>query len=198
MIDDCTAIILAGGNSQRMGSDKARLIIDGQPLLHSVAATMGKLFASVVLSVRQPRNDIDLPQYCDDRAYAGPLAGLLGGMERIATPWAFVIACDMPFVAVEMVELLALRRGRCQAVVPVAHGYPQPLAAFYARSALDDIGVHLSSGGKPSMRAVLEKLQVRYVHDAELRSADPLLHSFIDLDTPEDFLREVNNRGYGA
>lgn len=198
MIDDCTAIILAGGNSQRMGSDKARLMFDGQPLLHSMVAKMGKLFSEVVLSVRQPRGDIDLPQCCDDPAYAGPLAGLVSGLAKIDTPWAFVVACDMPFVALEMVEMLAPRRGVCQAVVPMANGYPQPLAAFYARSSLDDIRAHLLSGGKPSMRAVLEKLHVRYVQDAELRSADPLLRSFVDLDTPEDFAREVNDIGYGA
>lgn len=198
MIDDCTAIILAGGNSQRMGRDKANLMLDGQSLLRSVVATMEKVFPDVVLSVRQQRTDIDVPQFCDDPDYAGPLAGLVSGMAGINTPWAFVVACDMPFIAAEVVELLAQRRGTCQAVVPVVHGYPQPLAAFYARSSLDDIRTHLLSGGKHSMRAALEKLHVCYVHDAELRVADATLRSFVDLDTPAEYARELNERGVGV
>ncbi|MGC2165772.1 MAG: molybdenum cofactor guanylyltransferase [Gallionella sp.] len=198
MIDDCTAIILAGGNSQRMGSDKASLMLNGRSLLDSVAATMERLFPHVVLSVRRLRTDTDLPQVCDDAAYAGPLAGLVSGMESISTPWAFVVACDMPFVAAEMVDLLALRRGTYQAVVPVTHGYPQPLAAFYARSGLEEIRTHMLSGGKHSMRAVLEKLHVCYVREPELRKADEMLRCFVDLDTPAEYARELNNRGFGV
>lgn len=198
MIADCTAIILAGGDSERMGSDKANLLLGEQTLLQRVIATMQQIFPQVIVSVRQPRPEIDLPQVCDEQANegmpvgagslagAGPLAGLAAGLGHITTPWAFVVACDMPFVEPAMVELLAKYRSKYQAVVPVVQGHPQPLAAFYAGTCLGTIRSHLAGGGKNSLRAVLEQLQVRYVDETELLEADPSLRSFFDLDTPQD------------
>ncbi len=186
MIEDCTAIILAGGDSQRMGSDKANLLLGEQTLLQRVIATMQQVFPHVIVSVRQLRSGLDLPQVCDDQSGGGPLAGLAAGLGHIATPWAFVVACDMPFVEPAMVELLAKYRAEYQAVVPVVQGHPQPLAAFYAGSCLGTLRAHLAGGGKNSLRAVLEQLQVSYVDESELLKADPALRSFFDLDTPQD------------
>lgn len=204
MITDCTAIILAGGDSRRMGSDKADLLLGDVTLLQRVVSTMEKLFPEVILSVRRPRPEIDLPQVCDEQLVdgmqgAGPLAGLAAGLGHIATPWAFVVACDMPFMEPAVVELLGRYRSNppsilpCQAVVPVVQGHPQPLAAFYARSCLGTIRAHLAGDGKRSLRAILEQLQVRYVDEAELLRADPELRSFFDLDTPQDVALAIRN-----
>jgi len=192
VISDCTAIILAGGDSQRMGSDKAKLMLDGRSLLHKVTARMSILFPKVIISVRQPRPEVDLPQVCDDPSYDGPLAGLLSGLAHVDTPWVFAVACDMPFIELPVIELLTQRRAGFNAVVPVVQGYPQPLAAFYARSSLGVIRAHLDSGGKNSLRSVLEKLDVCYVQESELCKADPGLHSFFDLDTPQDVAQAIN------
>jgi molybdopterin-guanine dinucleotide biosynthesis protein A len=126
----------------------------------------------------------------------------------------------MPFVVPEVVELLGRYRSKppsvppyqggseysspdkgrlggvcCQAVVPVVQGHPQPLAAFYARDCLDAMRTHLGTGGKNSLRAVLEKLEVCYVDEAEMLAADPGLHSFFDLDTPQDVARAKSVEG---
>jgi molybdopterin-guanine dinucleotide biosynthesis protein A len=209
MIEDCTGIILAGGDSQRMGSDKANLLLDGRSLLQSVTAIMCLVFPEVILSVRQPRPEIELPQVCDDPSCSGPVAGLVAGLGHITTPWAFAVACDMPFLVPEVIDLLAryrskplpsspdkggeLARGQrggcCQAVVPVVQGFPQPLAAFYARSCLEAMRGHLDSGGKNSLQAVLEGLDVCYVDETEMLAVDPGLRSFFDLDTRQDVER---------
>ena len=88
MIEDCTAIILAGGDSQRMGSDKASLLLGGQTLLQRVAAMMQQVFPYILVSVRQTRPDIDLPQVCDEQpdeqlSGDGPLAGLVAGLGHV-------------------------------------------------------------------------------------------------------------------
>lgn len=191
MLEDCTAIILAGGDSQRMGSDKANLLLGEQTLLQRVIAAMQQVFPNVIISVRQTRPEIKLPQVCDEQSGAGmrgggPLAGLAAALDQITTPWAFVVACDMPFVEPAMIELLASYRGDYQAVVPVVQGHLQPLAAYYAASCLGTLRAHLADGGKNSLRALLEQLRVRYVDESELRKADPALRSFCDLDTPQD------------
>lgn len=226
-IEDCTALILAGGNSKRMGQDKANLSLKGQTLLQHVVATMQQNFPEVIVSVRQPRPESDMPQVCDDPAHSGPLAGLAAGLERADTAWVFAVACDMPFVTPAVIELLAgyratppstppcqeggeysspevgqagiprsgsSHKGRpggvgFQAVVPMVQGHPQPLAAFYAASCLEGIHALLKSGDKHSLRALLDRLQVRYVSEREMLAADPQLSSFFDLDTPEDLAR---------
>jgi len=219
MIPDCTAIILAGGDSQRMGRDKANVLLGDQTLLQRVIANMQQIFPHVIVSVRQPRPEINLLQICDEQPDAGPLAGLAASLGHVTTPWAFAVACDMPFVAPAMVELLAGYRSKppsvppcqgggeisspdkgrlggvgCQAVVPVVRGHPQPLAAFYASSCLVAMREHLAAGGKNSLRSILERLQVHYVDEAELLKVDPALRSFFDLDTPQDVALAVQMR----
>ena len=222
MIADCTAIVMAGGDSSRMGTDKANVTLGEKTLLQTVTATMQQLFPQVIVSVRQPRTGIDLPQVCDELPNGGPLAGLVASLGQITTPWAFMVACDMPFVVPEVVELLAGYRfkppthpstplsgreqvggessspdkGRpggvmYQAVVPVVHGHPQPLAAFYATSCLAPLRASLAAQQK-GLRGALKQLDVRYVDEAEMLEADPLLRSFFDLDTPQDVAQAMN------
>ncbi len=186
MIADCTAIILAGGDSQRMGRDKANLLLGDQTLLQRVIATMQQVFPHVIVSVRYPRPEINIPQVCDEYTDGGPLAGFSTALNQITTPWAFVVACDMPFVIPAVIERLAQRRGECKAVVPVVIGQPQPLAAFYAYGCSTVIQEILAGNGKHSLRALLERLDVCYVDETNLSDADPHLRSFFDLDTPQD------------
>jgi molybdenum cofactor guanylyltransferase len=186
MIEDCTALILAGGDSRRMGQDKAVLVLGGKTLLERVTATMQQVFPKVVVSVRQLRSGVDVPQVCDEQPASGPMAGLIAGLAQVDTPWVFAVACDMPFVTQDVVIHLASLRNGFQAVVPMVGGYPQPLAAFYAASTLDAMRASFAADDR-SMRSVLDKFEVRYVDEAELREFDPQLHSFFDLDTPQDF-----------
>ncbi len=186
MISDCTAVILAGGDSRRMGQDKAMLPLGGKTLLQHVSDSVVPMFSQVIVSVREPRAGLDLPQVCDALPDGGPLAGLVAALERIETPWLFAVGCDMPFVSPQVIEALALQRAGHQAVVPVVQGHPQPLAAFYARDCLDAIRDIHAGGGKQSLRALLERLDVCYVDEAQLKEFDPQLRSFFDLDTPAD------------
>lgn len=191
MIDDCTAVIMAGGDSQRMGTDKANVTLGEMTLLQTVAATMQQIFPQVIISVRRHRAGIDLPQICDEEDHGGPVAGLVASLGKITTPWAFMVACDMPFVVPEVIELLGRHRLGHQAVVPVVHGHPQPLGAFYAVSCLEPLRASLAAQQK-SMRCVLKQLEVRYVDEAEMLDADPHLRSFFDLDTPQDLEAAMN------
>jgi len=193
MIENCTALILAGGDSRRMGQDKASLVLDGLPLLQRVVNIVQPLFAETIISVRQPRQDIALPQVCDDPAHHGPLAGLAAGLERATTPWVFAVACDMPFITPAVIEHLAACRSGSQAVVPVVRGHVQPLAAFYARDCLQALQLLLGGSGQQSLRALLDRLRVCYVDEAQLLAADPHLRSFFDLDTPEDVAAAQKN-----
>lgn len=190
MIADCSAVILAGGRSLRMGGDKATLQLAGQTLLQAVTQAVAPLFGELLVSVRAPRPDLSWPQVCDAHVDAGPLAGLCAALGEAQTSWIFAVATDMPFVRPALVELLAARRAGFDAVVPRVHGHPQPLAAFYSAACLTPFRALLAEaetrGGRRSLRAALERVRVCYVDETELLVADPGLASFFDLDTPQD------------
>ena len=186
MIDDCTGLVLAGGNSRRMRCDKTVLEFKGQTLLQRTVALMQTIFPSVLVSVRSLRQDVTVPQVVDEYPDAGPLAGLCAGLAKVDTPWVFAAAADMPFLLPEVIRRLAESREGVQAVVPVIQGCPQPLVAYYASSALPELQVSLTMPGKHSLRGALERLTVCRVHDNRLQRVDPSLRSFIDLDTPDD------------
>ncbi len=197
MIDDCLAVIMAGGDSQRMGRDKASLVLGEQTLMQRVAEIMQVVFPQVVVSVRTPRADIALPQVCDVFSDLGPLAGLCAGLDYASqdgVPWIFAVATDMPFLRPALIEQLANYRSGVDAVVPLVDGHPQPLAAFYSIDALPAVRALATGEGKRSLRAALERLQVAYVHAADLITADPGLDSFVDLDTPEDLAKAINQK----
>ncbi len=195
MITDCTAVILTGGDSRRMGQDKASLLLGERSLLQHVISIVQPLFHEVVISVRQPRAEITLPQVCDDPTQRGPLAGLAAGLQRAKTTWVFVLACDMPFIEPAVIERLARFRDGHQAVVPMVQGYPQPLAAFYAVSCANTVIECLNGDGKHSLRELLDKLTVRYVSEDELQIAGSQSRSFVDLDTPEEAAAVMNQQG---
>jgi molybdopterin-guanine dinucleotide biosynthesis protein A len=197
MIKDCTALILAGGESRRMGQDKASLVLNGMTLLEHVTRTMQSVFPKVIVSVRRLREDVGTQQVCDETEARGPLAGLIAGMAQVDTPWMFAVACDMPFVKAGMVEQLAKYRfdsatqNSPQAAVPMIEGHQQSLAAFYATNTLAVMRKSLATGDN-SIRGALKNLTVRYVSEAELIVSDPQLGSFFDLDTPDDLTRVEN------
>lgn len=186
VIADCTGLVLAGGESRRMGIDKPGLAFGGTTLLARAVGRLQDVFPHVVVSVRAPRADVTVPQVCDEHPAGGPLAGLCAGLAAVETPWVFAVAADMPFLHPQVIRQLAERRNGVQAVVPLIQGFPQPLAAYYATSALPTIRALLDAPGKHSLRAALEQLNVRLVDESTLRAVDPGLRSFFDLDTPAD------------
>jgi len=195
MISDCTAIIMAGGDSRRMGRDKAGLQLGDKTLIEHVASALKPVFRNVRVSVRRHRQEIELPQICDLVPDAGPLAGLCATLAHVASAetdsasWVFVVATDMPFVQSGLIERLAQARTGFEAVVPVVGKHPQPLAAFYSISALKTLQDVLAGAGKHSLRAALERLNVCYVDQSRLQESDPELRSFVDLDTPQELDR---------
>jgi molybdopterin-guanine dinucleotide biosynthesis protein A len=184
MISDCTGLILTGGKSSRMGQDKARLMLNGATLLQRAIRIMQPLFVDLLVSSRQIRTDCDWQQVIDNPAHAGPLAGLVAGLERATTTWVCVVACDMPYLNASLLEHLSTFRDGMDAVVPVIKGYPQPLTAFYSKQCLMPALELLNSNCSHSLRALLDQLTVRYLDETHLQGFD--LQSFSDLDTPED------------
>jgi molybdenum cofactor guanylyltransferase len=177
---DLAVLVLAGGRSRRMGRDKASLPWGQGTLLEHVRAVASQCAAEVWVSGTPPCADL--------HGGHGPLDGLASGLARTARPWVVVLACDLPFVRVELIALLLRHRApHVDAIVPRVGGYAQPLLAVYAREVTRQVAERLLARGERSMHALLAELAVCWVAEPALRVADPSLSCFTNLNTPHDY-----------
>jgi molybdopterin-guanine dinucleotide biosynthesis protein A len=135
-----SAVILAGGQSSRMGRDKATVELGGQTLLarqialaRSVGAT--ELFISGRAGVDYGKTAARI--LTDRFTNAGPLAGIERALAEMNTAHLLVLAVDMPRLTKELLQKLAQVCGKECGVVPEIRGRIEPLAAFYPRRAHD-------------------------------------------------------------
>jgi molybdopterin-guanine dinucleotide biosynthesis protein A len=184
-------LLLTGGASRRMGTDKALLEVDGLRLVDRAAALLAAVTDPVV---EVGPGWSDLPAVREDPPGGGPLAAVSAGaaaLRRAGHDGPVVVpAVDMPRVSVELLRLLAERGGPATAV-PRADGHPQPLCARYGPDALAAVDRLLAEGGR-SLRALLEAMDARgdvgWVEPEEWeRVAEPV--ALADVDTPDDLRR---------
>ena len=202
-------ILNAGGDSRRMGQPKALLPVPparsrpARPLIMHVAARLQPLAPSQTLVVANaavadglcawqrtvPDDDApdDFTLLLDREPAAGPLGGLATGLAR-CDGWAALVACDMPLANPALfTELLAEIQEpptRPDAVVPVVAGRAQPLHALYHRCCLPAIEARLNAGER-RMDVFFADVHVRYVDEEQLRSIEPTLQSFTNVNTPQ-------------
>ncbi len=158
------AIVLAGGRSSRMGTDKARLQIDGIPLLHRIVDALRPHFDAIAVSARSTRGflGLDVPVIADLIADSGPLAALHASLRASQYDANLVVACDNPEVNLDLaLRLLRASRG-VEAVVPRSGRQVDPLFAVYRRQVIPHIE-SLLEGGRLSVRALLERCETRWL-----------------------------------
>lgn len=184
MIADCTALILAGGRSRRMGQDKATTLLAGETLLNRVAQRIGPLFSELLISVREPYPHLAYPQIIDQAASQGPMVGVVTALRQITTTWLFVIACDMPFVSSHLIQAMADHRQQQEVIASKIAGVLQPLLALYSTSCLPRMEQQLEQGNR-SLQQLVQQAKRTVMDESECRQYDPDLLSWIDLDTPK-------------
>jgi len=185
VITDCTAVVLTGGESKRMGADKAGVMLAGKSLLGHVLAQIEPLFSDILISVREQRSDMAYPQIVDDVDERGPMVGIKAALEQVKVDWVFVIACDMPLVSTGLIQHLAGLRSHHDAVVPFAFDMPQPLFGFYHKTCLPLLQARLKQGQR-SMIRLLDDLDTCLLSEQQVKKIDPELKSLRSLDTMED------------
>ena len=185
-------IVLAGGQSRRLGADKALLNLGGAPLLQTVVQRVSEVCPRVIVAVDRPGRyrRLRLPArfVADASPGLGPLAGLQSGLRACSTEYALVVACDLPFLNVELLRYMAGLPRSYQALVPRSAGRDHPLHAVYARSCLPEVDALLAAGGG-SMKHLLDRLDVRRLDDRDLRRIDPDGLSLLNLNDEADLER---------
>lgn len=183
---DWTGIILAGGRSSRMRSDKALLRIGDETMLQHTVGILEALVDSVLIVGRaddQMTTAIAVP---DDCPGTGPLGGLATGLRHMRSPHALVVAVDHPYLNTDVLRYLQQRLEYYDAAVPIVDGQPQPTHAVYGRHCLPMVEQHLGRGQR-SLRRLLDELTIRRIEAAELESVAPGHQSFLNVNTAEDW-----------
>ena len=137
--------VLVGGNSSRMGRDKARLPFQGRTLVEHVASAVAEAAGSVTLVGAPERyGTLGFPMLADDRSGAGPLAGIHTALATSPADWNLIVACDMPGISAAFLRSLmaaAQSSREIDCLLPAGpSGLPEPLCAAYHSRCLDVIG----------------------------------------------------------
>jgi molybdopterin-guanine dinucleotide biosynthesis protein A len=183
-----SAVLLAGGESRRMGQDKATLLFHGKPLWQIQLDLLRKLKPTEILvSARSdpPWRPSDMQLVSDDPPSRGPLSGLAASLARIRGTHLLALAIDMPFMSEKYLRSLCDQIGSRSGVLPMIGGCAEPLAAIYPADAQVDLVAALS-GVEFSLQTLTNKL----VEAGKLRALDVAKEEetlFWNLNEPTDF-----------
>jgi molybdopterin-guanine dinucleotide biosynthesis protein A len=190
MPHEITGMILAGGSSHRMGTDKSFLDLGGEPVIAHVIKVMTAAFPRVLLVTNDPDKyaRFGLPMTPDIIPGIGTLGGIHAGLSSLKGGGAFFTAADMPFIKRALIDYLVGAFQETDAVVPYINGEYEPLLAIYSRRCLKAIEKTIASRKR---RAVdfLSNVRLRTIRDDEFRSVDPGFISTFNINTPEDYAR---------
>jgi molybdopterin-guanine dinucleotide biosynthesis protein A len=186
---DITGLILAGGASRRMGTDKAFLPVEGVPLIVRVHAVLAPLFAEVLIAAGREtpgRGPFPARVVYDEVPGLGPLGGVVAGLKTATTPWVFAFACDMPNLDARVIERIARERAEgIPVVTPESPGGVESCHALYARAALPMIEAALAEGERAPHR-LFRRIGAQVIPKAEIAAIDPEFRSLANLNTPDD------------
>jgi molybdopterin-guanine dinucleotide biosynthesis protein A len=185
---DAGAIILAGGKSTRMGTNKALLKIKEMPNVERILTLLRSAFPHPILVT----NDLDLYHFLGVKTVKdyfpgkGPLAGIHAGL--IASPFEanVSVACDMPFVSAELARALVEKSHGYDAVIPVIGGRRQPLFAVYKKSLIGVMEEKIKND-LLRMKDLLDEVNVLYLTEQELKVEERFERIFFNMNHPHEY-----------
>lgn len=196
-MDSIEGFILVGGASSRMGTDKSRLLLDGQTFVQRIAKELSAITLLVTVVGKDSAGaGLDLRGAPDIHEKWGALGGVHAALSACCADWAAIVACDLPNVTGALFTRLAsLRDDNFEAIAPIQRdGRPQPLCALYrVVPCLADAEALIKTGERKPV-ALLQSLRTRWVPFAELGDLAGAEHFFDNINTPQDYAR-VSQKG---
>lgn len=198
-----TGVILAGGQSRRMGQNKALMLLGDDPLIAHVVRQMELVTDELLLITNEPDlyADLKLPMYADILPDMGALGGLHTGLTYATNSTVLCVGCDMPLLQPNLLSHLTTLLGNYNAVVPCVEAVDrsaivfQTLSAVYSKRCLPVIDRMLAAG-ELRVHALYDRIDARIVQPYEWQVLDPQGLSFFNINTPKDF--EKANRYIGG
>ncbi len=186
--DDVTGVVLAGGQSRRMGADKASMMVGGKPMIAHAIDRLREVLPEVVVVAKDVcRLDLAGVRVIADAVSdkTGALVGIYSALKAAKTPYVFVVACDMPHIRPELVRWMVETCQGCDAFVPRIGSAIEPLFALYSRNCLPFIEKRLGDNDL-RVRGFFDDVNTVYAEERDLRTYDPGLTSLVNINTMED------------
>lgn len=195
MMKDITAVILVGGRSKRMRSDKWSLALSGQPLLDELIEKFSLLCTEVILAVGAGKRPLwtGIKMVEDEVLGQGPLSGILAGLKGSSLEHNLVVSCDMPFVNTDLIKEIMGRAAGNDVVVCESPNGLEPLCALYSKACIPHIEAALKRGDRKVV-SFFEGVKVEVIAQDEVAKIDPDFLTFFNINTPLDFERAIEIR----
>lgn len=189
-IKGVSGVILAGGKSSRMGSNKALLPYKGGRFIEAIHRQLSEIFEEVLLVTNNPEQYEFLPcrKVADLFPGVGALAGIHAGLHHSANPAIFAVACDMPYLNNDLVRYLAGRADSGSVLIPEGPTGLEPLHAVYGKGCLAAIEETLMHGEKRIL-SFFDKVNTVKINTEQIAGFDPSFASFSNINTPEEYFR---------
>ncbi len=183
-----TGIVLAGGKSLRMGGlNKAFMEVGGRPIIERTISVLDSIFKEVILVTNSPKEyrSLGKPMFEDLKPGKGSLGGLYTGLHFCKSQYAFLIACDMPFLDEDVIRYMVSLLGDQDVAAPLIRGLFEPLHAIYSRRCLPHIEQLLEAEDLKIIN-LFSAVDVVAVPEEDLARFDPDLRCLLNVNSPED------------
>lgn len=186
-----SGFVTAGGQSRRMGQNKALMNFQGRTLIeHSLASLQAVAQqVGIIADSLSLYEHLNVACYPDEWPGLGPLAGIATALHFAQHPYVVVLGCDMPFITKELLEILLTQAVGYQVCVPKDHtGQLQPLCAIYHKTCRPAIE-QLINLGSYAPRQLFDKVATNIIDFTALAHLTKAAHLFDNINTQADFSR---------
>ncbi|GAA0444566.1 hypothetical protein GCM10008983_22460 [Lentibacillus halophilus] len=183
-----TGVILAGGKSSRMGTDKSLLTIYGKSAITHVTEELKKCSSQTTVITNNPASHtfLGIDMYTDRYKDMGPLAGIESGLYHSNSDVCLFAACDMPFIDQSIYHLLYQSLENVDAVIPVYNERMHPLAGIYKKQVLPQVQCLLHHDER-KVRTLFKYINVRYVSHYKNIPDQKLEKHFFNMNDPAQY-----------
>lgn len=179
-----TGVILSGGQSTRMGTDKALIQINGKTLLENAIEICKSICNDIIISSNyQDHEKFGYKVVPDEIENCGPMGGIFSSLKESNTHWNFVISVDAAYVEPDFVKFIISEIGSFDAIVPAHNEGKEPLISLYNKNGLPKMLYHLESGNF-KMHNLLSTLSTKFVNSQNWVEKFPKI--FFNLNRPSD------------
>ncbi|ABR47206.1 Molybdopterin-guanine dinucleotide biosynthesis protein A-like protein [Alkaliphilus metalliredigens QYMF] len=191
MRKDISAVVLAGGNSKRMGQNKALLKLGERTMIEVIVENLKPLFSEIIVVTNNSEQYPMLKgvRFAPDRIQMvekNSLIGLYTGLWEAKNDCIFVVACDMPLLNTALMQYMIENLEGEDILIPYLEGHYQPLHAIYGKKCLEPMEMLLEKGDYKILN-FFEKVVVKHIDEAHVKRFDPYLQSFLNVNNHKEY-----------
>ena len=187
--NEISGVILAGGENKRFkGRNKARIKIDGSPIISSALAVLEGIFDDIIIITNKPAELEEYKKFRmapDKYLKVGPLGGIHSALRTTCRDAVFITACDMPLLSDSLIVSMVnkFKHSDCEVLIPQIDEFNEPLHAIYSKSVYDRLDNYLSHTNKYAIKDFLTLTRVEYMVIPDSKNGKRV---FTNINTPAD------------